>query len=181
MKRTEPATEAHLSPTQIAYRTGRCTGEIVWSYRWLLAKVQEYDITIYVTGIDMSSAFDTIHRHKVLEIAERIFGEDDVRILRILLSNTSIEVKVKGADTKPIKTNMGGPQGDSYSGPLFTIYFEEALQEVRLAVELDLSKMEMPEEMIYADDYDHLTLSKKENRNNSSTKHPTYSENTTWM
>ena len=164
LKRSEPATEQYLSPTQIAYRTGRSTGEIVWAYRWLLAKVQEYNITIYVTGIDMSSAFDTIHRYKVLEIAEKILDEDGLRILRILLSNTSIEIKVKGAKTKPIETNIGGPQGDSYSGPLFTMYFENALQEVRLAVELDLTKMEMPEEMIYADDYDHLTLDERKQK-----------------
>ena len=164
LKRSESETERHLSPTQTAYRTGRSTGEIVWTYRWLLAKVQEYNIKIYVTGIDMSSAFDTIHRYKVLEIAERILDEDGVRILRILISNTSIEIKVKGAKTKPVKTNIGAPQGDSYSGPLFTIYFENALQEVRRAVELDLEKMEMPEEMIYADDYDHLTIEERKQK-----------------
>ena len=164
LKRSEVATEQHLSSTQIAYRTGRCTAEEVWAYRWLLAKVQEYEITIYVTGIDMSSAFDTIHRQRVLEIAERILDEDGARILRILLSNTSIEIKVRGAKTKPVKTNMGSPQGDSYSGPLFTMYFEDALQEVRTAVELDLKKMEMPEEMIYADDYDHLTTEERKQK-----------------
>ena len=112
----------------------------------------------------MSSAFDTIHRQRVLEIAERVLDEDGARILRILLSNTSIEIKVRGAKTKPVKTNMGSPQGDSYSGPLFTMYFEDALQEVRVAVELELKRMEMPEEMIYADDYDHLTTEERKQK-----------------
>ena len=90
------------------------TTDIVWAYKWILAKVQEYDITIYVTGVDMSSAFDTMNRHKLLAIAERIMDEDGQRILRVLLSETSVEVRVKGAQTKTFTTNIGGPQGDSY-------------------------------------------------------------------
>ena len=151
----------HLSYSQSAYRDGRCTTDIVWAYRWLIAKVQEYDITIYVTGIDMSSAFDTIDRSKLLDIASRILDEDGVRMLRILLSDTTIEVRVKGAQTKPFVSNIGGPQGDSYSGPQFTTYFEEALKEVRTETNIDLSK-ELPAEMIYADDYDNLTENHEE-------------------
>ena len=84
--------------------------------------------------------------------------EDGLRILRILLTNTSFEVRMKGAQTEPVDTNIGAPQGDSYSGPLFTMYFENALREVREAIGIDLENMELPEEMIYADDYDNITL-----------------------
>ena len=157
LRRSEPNIEKYLSKTQAAYRKGRSTSEIVWAYRWLLAKIQEYEMTIYVTGIDMSSAFDTIHRDELLNIAEKILDEDGARILRILLSNTSIEIRVKGAKTKPVKTNIGGPQGDSYSGPQFTTYFENTLKEVRTELGINLEEMVMPEEMIYADDYDNLT------------------------
>ena len=38
------------------------------------------------------------------------------------------------------------------------MYFENALKEVREAIGIDLENMELPEEMIYADDYDHITL-----------------------
>ena len=129
----------------------------MWAYKWIIAKIQEYDLTVYATGIDMSSAFDTIHRDELLRVAEGIMDEDGMRILRILLSNTSIEIRVKGAQTRKIETNIGGPQGDSYSGPLFTMYFENALKEMREEVGIHLESMEMPEEMIYADDYDNVT------------------------
>lgn len=66
----------HLSYSQSAYTEGRATTDIVWTYRWIIAKTQEYNITIYVTGIDMSSAFETINRKKLIEIAERIMNED---------------------------------------------------------------------------------------------------------
>ena len=146
----------HLSPSQSAYREGRATTDIVWAYRWLLAKVQEYEITIYVTGIDMSSAFDTINRRKLMGIAERILDEDSQRMLRVLLSETTVEIKIKGAETSSFVSNIGSPQGDSYSGPQFTVYFEEALRDVRREVGINTEE-DLPVEIIYADDYDNLT------------------------
>jgi hypothetical protein len=132
------------------------TTDIVWAYRWILAKVQEYDITIYVTGIDMSSAFDTMERNKLLDVVSEFMCEDNQRILRILLSKTSVTIQIKGAETSEFKSNIGGPQGDSYSGPQFTTYFENSLKTVRLETNITLTE-DYPEEMIYADDYDHLT------------------------
>ena len=163
LRRSEADIEQHLSHTQSAYRKGRSTTDIVWAYRWLIAKIQEYDITIYVTGIDMSSAFDTIYRDNLVTIAERILDEDGVRLLRILLSDTTIEVRIKGAETSPFKSNIGVPQGDSYSGPQFTTYFEDSLKEVRNKTGISIEE-DLPEEMIYADDYDNLTESKKKKK-----------------
>ena len=75
------------------------------TFRWILAEVQEQEI-VHVIGIDMSSAFDTIHRDKIIEIASKIFDEDEVRILRILLSDTTLEIKIKGAQTTPFKSTL---------------------------------------------------------------------------
>ena len=105
----------------------------------------------------MSSAFDTIHRDELLELSKQFLDEDGQRILRVLLSNTNINIRMKGAKTAPITTNIGGPQGDSYSGPQFTTYFENALKEVRVEVGIDLTNQTLPEEFIYADDYDNIT------------------------
>ena len=156
LNRSSKPIGTHLSFSQSAYTEGRATTDIVWAYRWIIAKTQEYKITIYVTGIDMSSAFDTINRKKLLEIAERILDEDGQRMLRILLSDTTVEIRIKGAETKPFTTNIGSPQGDSYSGPQFTMYFEEALEGVRDEINM-VVELCLPQEMIYADDYDHLT------------------------
>jgi hypothetical protein len=81
LKRAEGKIDRNLSPTQSAYRTKRSTTDIVWAYRWILAKVQEYDITMYITGIDMLSAFDTMERNKLLEYTDSFFDDDDQRIL----------------------------------------------------------------------------------------------------
>ncbi len=58
----------------------------------------------------MSSAFDMIHGKE-----QEIFDEDEMRILRVLLSETTLEVKVDGAETKQFKSNIGSPQCDNIS------------------------------------------------------------------
>ena len=156
LNRSQKKIDGHLSYSQSAYRKWRSTSDVVWAYRWLTAKIQEYNMTIYITGIDMSAAFDTISRHKLLEIAERTLSEDGSRMMRVLLSNTTVEVRIKGAVSKEFTSNIGSPQGDSYSGPQFTMYFEESLKEVRAETNIT-GEEDIPEEMIYADDYDHLT------------------------
>ena len=56
----QPKVTTYLSKSQSAYRIDRSTADIVWTYRWILSKMQEQDLTIYSIGADMSSAFDTI-------------------------------------------------------------------------------------------------------------------------
>ena len=41
---------------------------------------------VLITGLDMSSAFDTIDRDKLIEVLKEFLDEDEVRICRILLS-----------------------------------------------------------------------------------------------
>ena len=111
----------------------------------------------------MSSAFDTIDRNKLIQIIESFLDEDEARFIRRLLSNTTIEVRVKGAKTEAFESNIGSPQGGSISGPLFEIYFEHSLKDVREDIESFKQTMNiveesaLPDEMIYADDCDFLT------------------------
>ena len=105
--RIEPKINQYLSSPQSAYRRGRSTTDVVWAYRWIIAKVQEYNLKIYVIGIDMSSAFDTINREKLMEILDSILEKDEVCIIRTLLSNTTLEVKVEGATTAAFERNTG--------------------------------------------------------------------------
>ena len=97
-----------------------------------------------------------LEESQLLEIVERFMSENNKRILRILLSNTTVEIKIKGVETTSFKSNIGAPQGDSYSGPQFTTYFESSLKTVRQEINTTMTE-DYPEEMIYANDYDHLT------------------------
>ena len=61
------------------------------------AKTQIQDIIIFVSGIDMSSAFYTIYRDELIKIAEEILDEDELRILSTLQAETTLEVRIENA------------------------------------------------------------------------------------
>ena len=56
----------------------RSTSDIVWTHRWYAAKTALLEIDIHITGIDMSSAFDTIDRKLLLNILKDILDEDEM-------------------------------------------------------------------------------------------------------
>ena len=125
MDRTEDKINKHLSQSQSAYRKSRSTTDVIWTHRWMAAKTQVQDIAIFITGIDMSSAFDTIYRDELFKIVEEFLDDDDLRILSTLLAEATVEVKIENAQATTFESNTGSPQGDRISGPLFALYFKE--------------------------------------------------------
>ena len=151
LNRIREATERHISQTQSGFRPNRSTADVVWTHRWLAAKANLVKENFFITGVDMSAAFDTINRQTLLGIIKSFLQEDEIRIIRFLLSNTTLEPKIKGAtQQRNFTSNIGTPQGDSLSPVLFTIYLEEALKEVRKV----LPQETKPCEVAYADDVD---------------------------
>ena len=63
----------------------------------MAAKTQVQYIAIFITGIDMSSALDTIYRDELFKIVEAFLDEDDLQILSMLLAETTLEVKVENS------------------------------------------------------------------------------------
>ena len=63
----------------------------------MAAKTQVQDIDIFITGIDLSSALDTIYRDELFKIVEAFLDEDDLWILSMLLAETTLEVKVENS------------------------------------------------------------------------------------
>ncbi len=153
LKRAKSAVNEYLDLSQSGFREGRSTSDIVWTHKWLISKALSDDSEIYITGIDMSSAFDTISRQKLLHILSNIVNEDEHRIIRFLLSNTKLDVKIKGSTSAaPFQANIGTPQGDSLSPVLFVVYLEHALRELRQQTQTGF-----PNELAYADDVDFVS------------------------
>ena len=157
--RTDDKIMRYLSHSHSAYISLRSTSDIVWSHRWLSSRIEVKNEKIYIIGIDMSAAFDTINRRKLLEILNTFLDDDEVRMIRFLLTNTSLKVKVQGAETLFFESNIGSPQGGSLSGKLFNVYFDDALNPVREFIDeiSEVSKL-LPPEAIYADDADFITM-----------------------
>ena len=91
----------------------------------MIAKAQKAKEKINMTGIDLSSAFDTIIREKLIVILEKTLDKDG--------SQNYIILQIKMSDKEPtiFNTNIRSPQGDGLSGVLFNIYFENSLRKFR--------------------------------------------------
>ena len=60
-------------------------------------KTQVQDISIFITGIGMSSVFDTIYRNGLFKIVKEFLDEDYLQILSTLLAKITLYVKVENA------------------------------------------------------------------------------------
>ena len=114
----------------------------------------------------MSSAFDTIRRDTILNLLKDAgCAEDDIRLVRFLLSNTKLKVKVNNSLSAEFESTNGAFQGDSLSGTLFTLTLAGALNYVRASIveyrpNPPISDTLMPLESEYSDDVDFLDTDK---------------------
>ena len=78
----------------------------------------------------MSSAFDTINRQKLMNELNTFLDEDECRIIRTLLSDTSINIQFEDRKGEEMETYIGSPQGNAISGTFFNIAFEKSLRNL---------------------------------------------------
>ena len=162
LNRITKAVNEFLSLGQHAYRAGRSTTEVVWTAQWLLATAEKYSERIHITSLDLSKAFDNLDRGHLLNILEEhnLAGEDELRIISFLLSETTLRVKVGASIGELFKTWIGTPQGDALSPILFLIYLEYILRRHRRRNLLAANELEMA----YADDVQYVTKDADINR-----------------
>ena len=161
LERIKDKVNEHLSHSQAGFRPCRSTADIVWTHRWLTARIEKYKEQYTILGIDMSSAFDTINRGKLIQVVKTFLDEDAVRLIRFLLSNTTLTIHSGNLSTS-IPTLVGTPQGDSLSPVLFVIYLEAALRELRPKIRTPDTMS--PFELEYADDVDFIFGTEEEAR-----------------
>ena len=131
LQRINPIIDASLSDTQFAYRRNRSTGDIVLSHKYMVAGALSKKFNKVCAGIDMSKAFDNVLRGKLMDILrKRGVQEGEIGLINLLLSNTTMKVKMGKQIGAIFKTNKGVPQGDGLSPRLFTVYLDEALREI---------------------------------------------------
>ncbi|KAK2189616.1 hypothetical protein NP493_101g06026 [Ridgeia piscesae] len=109
LQRISDKVDDFLSPPQSGFRRGRSTADVIWGHRWLVAKCQRYKYVIEILGIDMSRASDTICREKLLSILHSFLDTDNAQIIRLLLSETNLTVRVDDALSAPFNTTVGTP------------------------------------------------------------------------
>ena len=97
--------------------------------------------------------------------------QNELQMVKFLLKDTKLQIKMSGIEPTTLNTNIGSPQGDGLSGVLFNIYLENSLRKLR--EELDKISPELPtamnyqnppNELQYADDADFITKDEQRNR-----------------
>ncbi len=151
-------------PYQSGFKRGRSCADIVWAQRMLVSVVMTKHWDFHKMGIDMSRAFDTIKRSKILHVLQEAgCVKDDLRLVRLLLADTKLRVRIKTVHSAEFETSLGSPQGD-LSPVLFTCYLAAALSSIRehsSRPNLPALSLGMPLEMEYADDVDFIDEGKK--------------------
>ncbi|XP_065198345.1 uncharacterized protein LOC135829890 [Sycon ciliatum] len=139
--------------TGCSVRPGRGAADVVWTHRWISAKATHFVWDCHVLGLDMSKAFDTISRTKLLAVMSEITGPDEACLIHHLLYGTTLSEKVGATSAEAFVSTLGTPQGDGLSPVLFFCYLEAALRETRskLPPRPDTDAA-IPPETGYADD-----------------------------
>ena len=153
-----------LSPSQSGFRRGHSTADVVFGYRWRCAKSQRQRVTIEFLCIELSRAFDTICRDKLLEVLQSFLDEPElrmIRMIRFLLAATSLEPRLSTGDCHAFASTIGTPQGDSLSPVLFTVYLEAPLRDLRSRLPpRPPADARLPLDVEYADDIDFISYSR---------------------
>ena len=77
---------SNIPKSQAAYQAGRSTTEQVFVFRTMAEKaIASKDYEIHVIMMDMSRAFDTIDRNRLMLELALILEEDELHILKLLI------------------------------------------------------------------------------------------------
>jgi len=128
LARIQSKVNEFVSPCQSGFRPKRSTADVIWSHRWLAARCQRYQQQIHILGIDLSKAFDTVNRSKLMAVLGTFLNTDEVRIIQMLLTNTNLRTRIGQHIGDVFSTTTGTPQGDSLSPVLFIVYLEAAMR-----------------------------------------------------
>jgi len=163
LRRISNDMDESIDRSQHAYCKDKSTGDVVLAHKILIAGSIERNVDPRLIGIDMSKAFDTVNREKLVNLLQEVVrDEGNMSIIRLLFSNTTLAVKVGKVTGEKFETNCGVPQGDALSPKMFTFYLDRALKDVdtmRVKARSDHTYSEsfkMPLHIEYADDVDFI-------------------------
>ena len=125
-----------VSLAQSAYQSGRSTSEQVFAIKVLAEKaIASSTYSIYLLLLDMSKAFDTVCRSKLLTDLQDVLEPDEMHMIAVLISDVVLTVKVGNELGEQIKTEGGIAQGDCLCAVLFIFYLAKSLKPNRECIE----------------------------------------------
>ena len=158
LERTRPVVEQFIHPEQCGFRRKRGTADAVWAHRMIVSKALKYNTKFHILGLDMSKAFDTVNRSKLLEVLSSFLDSDSIILIRMLMENTTNRIRLENTLGENIRVTHEVPQGDSLSPVLFTIYLKAVLQDLEEELIKRGFDIEIIHYILYADDTDFISL-----------------------
>ena len=86
-------------------------------------------MTYHILARDLSKAFDSVVRSKLLNLCASFMIDDELRMLRILLTETTLAIRAGQTVGSIFETLMGIPQGGGLSPVFFILYLQLAMTE----------------------------------------------------
>jgi hypothetical protein len=128
IKRTWSKFSTLIDIDQAAYQEGRSTTEQVFAVKLLAEKaIASNSYEIYLLLLDMSKAFDTVHRTKLIKDLQDILPPDELHLMSILIKDVKLQVKINKTTGREFETKTGIAQGDCLSAVLFIFYLARSL------------------------------------------------------
>ena len=166
LKRIEDKIDEYTGPSQQGYKREEGCADIVWCQKILTSVLKRKKWRFHKMSIDMSRAFDTIKRSVIINLLRDAgCSEDDIRLVKSLVTDTKLSIKIRKTVSGEFETTLGSFQGDCLSGKLFTLYLAGCINHMRavLGTKRPMSHIndhQMPIEMAYVDDVDFIDENK---------------------
>ncbi|KAI5734784.1 hypothetical protein M8J77_010417 [Diaphorina citri] len=121
-----------LSESQAGFRSGRSTIDMMFTTRQLIEKAIEQNTKLCISFVDISKAFDSIHRSTLFKILEIIKCPPNMTaILKELHTNTRSRVKTENSLTDEFEVQSGVRQGCIIAPMLFILYMHVIISNMK--------------------------------------------------
>ena len=120
---------------------------------------------IYLLLLDMSKAFDTVCRNKLLTDLQEVLELDEMHMMATLITGVVLTVKVGKELGEPFKAEVGIAQGDCLSAVLFIFYSAKSITPNRGCIEHNYASVEQCGTILPEECKDHDYFRKTETKN----------------
>lgn len=121
-----------LPESQSGFRPNRGTVDMIFAARQIQEKCREQHQDLYMAFIDLTKAFDTVHRPSLWKVLSKMGCPDKlISIVRLLHDGMKASVIVDGDDTESFEVKTGVKQGCVIAPTLFSIFLTAVLHLVK--------------------------------------------------
>ena len=145
--------KSFLSQSQCGFLRQCKTTNAVFAHKLIVSKAMKFHWSVYILGIDLSKAFDTVDWTKLLDILRDFICPDCFHLIQVLLSKTVNNICLEDLLGLDFQSAIGVPQEDALSLVLFIMYLEAVLQDLSIILKAEFG-IDLPQCIIYVDNFD---------------------------